>query len=297
MTRGEAHQYSIIPLASRRWFCIDWLATHVQFLSFVQLWSSIERLIEFKNVQIKEDAMKGMKTFAVFALVFLLSASLIQPVAAKSEKESGRVAGHFSPGGTVLTVTSESQFDELWGLVIDFCDGSHEENFERFPSKIEYRPHLGSTGYSFYAEKPMRRVVIKTLPIDASGTPPTDFILTTVQRKCGNPEPTPNLYCNNVQVAHVIHRSVSEPIEFHSNRHVVRAGLKFPGVNGLAPARDSSTYVLRPSLRFDPVDRVWTGTFISVYVPVGDYKKVELVVQDDFGEQAKCPVGDMTVLP
>ena len=126
MTRGEGHRHSIQPLATRWRFFIGWQANKVQFLSFVQFRSSIESLIEIKNVQIKEDAMKGMKASAVFALVFLLSASLIQPVAAKSEKESGRVAGHFSPGGTVLTVTSESQFDELWGMVIDFCDGNHE---------------------------------------------------------------------------------------------------------------------------------------------------------------------------
>jgi len=50
-------------------------------------------------------------------------------------------------------------------------------------------------------------------------------------------------------------------------------------------------------VEFNPTDRTWTGTFTSVGVPVGEYEKVVLVVQDDFGEQAKCPVGKISVLP
>ena len=200
----------------------------------------------------------------------------------------------------VLTITSQLKFEELWGLVIDYCDQSREEIFERFPSKIEYRPILGGTGYSFYAEKPMRRVLIKTLPIVENGGPVTDIRLTPVQRKCENPDPTPKLYCSGVQVAREIHRSwEGTEIQFTSTRHVVRAGLRFPGVDGLAPTRkpEFNQRIYFPSVEFNPTDRTWTGTFTSVGVPVGEYEKVVLVVQDDFGEQAKCPVGKISVLP
>jgi hypothetical protein len=158
---------------------------------------------------------------------------------------------------------------------------------------------LGAEGYSFYADKPMRRALIKTLPIPETGSA-VNFRLTTATRKCDDPEPLPQLYCNDVQVASVIHRSwEGEAIEFKSNRHVMRAGLSFPGVDGLAPTRQPifNLRIYQPSIRFDPVERTWTGTFISNGVPLGEYEKVVLVLQDDFGEQAKCPVGDVSVLP
>ena len=33
------------------------------------------------------------------------------------------------------------------------------------------------------------------------------------------------------------------------------------------------------------------------FVPLGEYQKVDLVVQDDFGEQAECRVGKISVQP
>jgi hypothetical protein len=126
-----------------------------------------------------------------------------------------------------------------------------------------------------------------------------NFRFTTVTRKCGEPEP-PKLYCSNVQVAMEIVRAwEGVPIEFKSSRHVVSVGLRFPGVDGLAPARQPifNPRIYMPSVRFNPVDRAWRGTFISMGVPPGEYEKVVLVVQDDFGEQAKCPVGKISVAP
>lgn len=69
--------------------------------------------------------------------------------------------------------------------------------------------------------------------------------------------------------------------------------------DGLAPAREPiyNPRIYRPSLRFNPSDRTWRGTIISVGVPAGEYEKVVLVVQDDFGGQAKCQVGKISVQP
>jgi hypothetical protein len=50
-------------------------------------------------------------------------------------------------------------------------------------------------------------------------------------------------------------------------------------------------------VRFDAAEHTWRGMFMSLRVPVGEYDMVELVVQDDFGEQAKCRVGKVTVVP
>ncbi|HEX6304827.1 MAG TPA: hypothetical protein VFZ76_11600 [Anaerolineales bacterium] len=241
-----------------------------------------------------------MRTKLVLTLMILTATSLLSPDAAKSANGDAGVVGRFSHGGMILRMTSELEFEELWGLVINYCDGSREEIWHRFPSKIEYRARLGATGYNFYADKPMKRVLIKTLPIEATGEQVINFRFTTVRRKCDKPEPPPKLYCSNVQVAPVINRSwEGEPIEFKSSRHVVRAGLRFPGVDGLAPAREPifNQRIYRPSVRFDAAEHTWRGTFMSLRIPVGEYTKVELVVQDDFGEQAKCPVGKLTVMP
>ena len=51
------------------------------------------------------------------------------------------------------------------------------------------------------------------------------------------------------------------------------------------------------SVQFNPVDRTWTGTFIPGLVPLGHYEKVELAVKDDFGQQAKCPAGNIAARP
>jgi hypothetical protein len=151
-----------------------------------------------------------MRFIVLFILVVLTATSLLTPGAALGANGDGGVVARFSHGGMILRMTSDLEFEELWGLVINYCDGSREEIWHRFPSKIEYRATLGAAGYNFYAEKPMKRVLIKTLPIEATGGQVINFRLTMVRHKCD---------------------------------------------------------------------------------------KVELVVQDDFGEQAKCRVGKVTVVP
>lgn len=238
--------------------------------------------------------------FATFmTLILLLITGLTNPTAAKSKQNKDEVIGDFSPGGMMLTITSQAEHETLWGLVIDYCDGSREEILS-YPFKYKMFVRLGPNGYTIYAEKAMRRVMIKSLPPIENGNFPDDFRLTMVQRKCRNPDPTPKLYCNDVKIPRTIHRSWEGiPIEFKSTRHVVRAGLSFPGVDGLALTRKPEWNPERyfPSIKYDPANRTWTGTFISLWVPVGEYEKVALVVQDDFSKQAKCPVGRISVLP
>jgi hypothetical protein len=241
--------------------------------------------------------MNHLRVATFITLILLIITGLTNPTAAKGNKNDGEVIGIFSPGGRVLTITNQAVHGQLYGLVIDYCDGSHEEPFKGY-LKIIFRGLLGPNGYEFYAEKEMRQVVFKLRPLIENGKRPDDFRLTMVQRKCGNPEPTPNLYCNNVNVARTIHRSWrGVPIEFKSTHHVVRAGLSFPGVDGLAltkkPEWNPKWYF--PSIKYDPTNRTWRGTFISLWLPVGEYERVALVVQDDFGKQAKCPVGRISV--
>lgn len=211
---------------------------------------------------------------------------------------SPEVKGNFSPGGRVLTIISQAEFEELWGLQIDYCDGT-SESIGRHVFRIKFRAPISGPGYSFYAEKPMKRVIIFSLPIEGLFAAP-NFRITKVRRDCGIPDPPPKLYCNNVQLSRVIQRAwEGEPISFKSTRYVVFTGLKFPGVDGLAPARVADFHPNRyfPSVKFGSSTHTWTGTFISLRIPVGEYKKVVLVVRDDFGQQAKCPVGNITVLP
>lgn len=217
----------------------------------------------------------------------------------KNEKRpSSEVKANFSQGGMVLKITSQADLELLWGLQIDYCDGS-SESIGRHVFRIKWRAPISGTGYTFYADKPMKRVIVVSLPIGPVSAAP-NFRLTTARRTCGNPDPLPKLYCNDVQVSRVIHRAwEGEPISFKSTRHVVFTGLKFPGVDGLAPARVADYHPNRyyPSVKYASGTHTWTGTFISLRLPIGKYKNVVLVVRDDFGQQAKCPVGNITVLP
>jgi hypothetical protein len=240
--------------------------------------------------------MKHMRPPTLFLLIALLLFPVTSAVA-KQENNGEPVKGHFSLGGMMLKITSQSKFEELWGLQVNYCDGSKEE-IGRYQHKINFRARLGSKGYKFYAEKPMQYARIKTLPLE--GDHAGDFRYTEVRRECGKSEKAPKLYCHDVEVAPVIHRSwEGEPITFKSARAVVFAGLQFPGVDSLAPARVPDFHPNRyfPSIAYNSSEHTWTGTFISMRIPVGTYQKVMLVVKDDFEQQAKCLVGKVTVVP
>jgi len=238
---------------------------------------------------------------------YILSISLLFSLVTQSsnlstseneKRPSSEVKANFSQGGMVLTITSQADLELLWGLQIDYCDGS-SESIGRHVFRIKWRAPISGAGYTFYAEKPMKRVIVVSLPIGRLSAAP-NFRLTPARRTCGNPDPLPKLYCHDVQLSRVIHRAwEGEPISFKSTRHVVFTGLKFPGVDGLAPARVADFHPNRyyPSVKYASSTHTWTGTFISLRLLVGKYKNVVLVVRDDFGQQAKCPVGNITVLP
>jgi hypothetical protein len=235
----------------------------------------------------------------IISLLFSFATQSSNLSASKIEKEPPpEVKGTFSPGGMALKITSQAELELLWALQVDYCDGS-SESIGRHVFRIKWRAPISGAGYTFYADKPMKRVIIVSLPIGSLSAAP-NFRLTTVRRNCDNADPLPKLYCHDVQVSRVIHRAwEGEPISFKSTRHVAFTGLKFPGVDGLAPARVADYHPNRyyPSVSYDPGTHTWTGTFISLRIPVGEYKNVVLVVRDDFGQQAKCPAGSITVIP
>ncbi len=211
---------------------------------------------------------------------------------------SAEVKGVFSRNGLVLTITSQAEYEELWVLQIEYCDGSRED-LGRHSRRGIFRQPLTGQGFTFYAEKPMRRVVIHSLPVEGLFSAP-NLRQTVARRGCGDSTALPNLSCRDVQVAQEIHRVwEGTPITFISTPRVYFASLKFPGVDGLAPARVADFRPKRyaPSIEYKYTEGVWTGTFMSIRLPLGEYEKVELVVQDIYGQQAKCPVGNVTVLP
>jgi len=232
---------------------------------------------------------------SVIILALLLSALPASRALAAFE---GVVTGKFTRNGLALTITSTAAYEQLWVLQINYCDGT-AESLGRNSRRNVFGPNI-SESYPFYAEKPMQRVVISSLPIGRLASAP-NFRSTQVRRSCGgSPNPAPNLACHDVQVASEFRRTFEgEPISFTSNSRVYFAGLKFPGVDGLASARVASykSKYFAPSIQFDFKNRVWSGTFLSRHIPTGKYQHVMLVIEDVFGNQAKCPVGEITVLP
>jgi len=238
------------------------------------------------------------KVFQILlAILIVLASQLSAPPAASAQTAWPEVTARFSRNGLVLTMKSQADFEQLWGLQIKYCDGTSEQ-LGRHSRRGVFGRNL-SRGYKFYAEKPMQQVLITSLPTEDRVMAP-NFRTTVVRRSCDLPDPRPKLACHDVQVARVIHRAwEGEPISFKSNSRVYFAGLQFPGVDGLAPVR-VATYkekVYQPSLKYNFKQRVWSGTFISSRVPLGRYEKVMLVVEDIYGSQAKCPVGKILVIP
>jgi hypothetical protein len=232
------------------------------------------------------------KAIHVLLALFIFLGLLLSAIpAGRAQAASAQVTGKFSRNGLVLTITSQADYEQLWGLQIKYCDGTSEQ-LGRHSRRGVFGPNI-SEGFTFYAEKPMQRVIRAT-----SAAP--NFRITQARRSCGSPEPLPTLACHDVQVAPVVHRSwEGESISFKSNARLYFAGLKFPGVDGLTPAREATFKAKQylPSLKFDFKNRMWSGTFISTRVPVGSYENVMLVIEDIYGQQAKCPVGAIKVLP
>ena len=242
---------------------------------------------------------KIVHLFLAVFIVLGLQLSALPAAGAQAAEEigSGVVTGKFTRNGLLLTITSTEAFEQLWGLQINYCDGT-SESLGKHSRRNIFGPNI-SEGFTFYAEMPMQRVVITSLPIGRLASA-ANFRSTQVRRSCSSSDPRPKPACHDVQVASEFRRTFAgEPISFTSNARVYFAGLKFPGVDGLASARVAS-YKARyfaPSIQFDFKNRVWSGTFLTRKIPVGTYEHVMLVIEDIYGKQAKCPVGDITVLP
>jgi hypothetical protein len=233
----------------------------------------------------------------LLALFIVMGLQVSTLTVGKAQAASSDVSGKFSRNGLLLTITSQAAYEQLWGLQIKYCDGTSEQ-IGRQSRRGVFGPNI-SKGFTFYAEKPMQNVLITSLPIGSTSAA-ANFRTTQARRSCGTPDPLPKLACHDVQVASTIHRAwEGEPISFKSNARVYSAGLKFPGVDGLAQARLATfkAKLYAPSLTFDFKNHIWSGTFISLRVPPGTYQKVMLIIEDVYGQQAKCSVGTITVLP
>jgi hypothetical protein len=247
-----------------------------------------------------KEATMARKFIHLVLSVFIVSMLVLSALPAGSAEAAseGVVTGQFIRNGLALTITSTATYEELWVLQINYCDGT-SESIGRNSRRNIFGQDL-SAGYTFYAEKPMQRVVISSLPIGRLSAAP-NFRSTQVRRSCGSsPVPAPRLACRAVKVASSFRRTFEgQPISFTSNARVYFAGLKFPGVDGLASAKVASykAKYFAPSIRFDYKNRVWSGTFLSRKIPTGTYQHVMLIVEDIYGNQAKCPVGEITVLP
>ncbi len=235
----------------------------------------------------------NLSIILILGMIFSLT-----PAGSVAAALDGEVSGQFIRNGLALKITTTLSYEQLWGLQINYCDGTSEQ-LGRHSRRNIFGPNLAE-GFTFYAEKPMQRVVITSLPIGRLAAA-ENFRATQVRRSCGSsPDPAPRLACHDVQVASQFRRTFEgQPISFTSNARVYFAGLRFPGVDGLASARVASykANYFAPSIQFDYKNRVWSGTFLSRKIPTGTYKHVMLIVEDIFGNQAKCPVGELTVLP
>ena len=198
------------------------------------------------------------------------------------------IYGKFSPGGMRLTITGKPYGLIIVQLGITYCDGS-SETFG----------HNVVTNYTHLADKPMERVnIVFVNPYGIDDNEP--LLSKVVKRNCELPDPLPSLYCNDVKVARAVQRSWKEPISFKSTRFVYLAGLKLSGVDGpiwIKKVEWNHGIGWNRTLSYKYSEKVWTGTFPSTEIPVGKYNNVWLIVIDDYGQQAKCRIGDLEILP
>ena len=230
------------------------------------------------------------KYISNFQSIILLFCFLLPPFGTlNTDSPKEIVTGKFSPGGMQLEITIRP-INLIHALDIWYCDGT-EGNFSPIP--------LILGDFTYFDEKPMQKVRIYTSTSEYTiNTYPRKS--TIVKRDCGNGEEVDQQkpYCNYVEVSRLIHRSQAEPISFKSNRFIYKAGLKLHGVDGIIWARTISyNYGLRSkqNLEYDYVNQTWSGTFPSMYIPIGKYSDVWLMIQDEFGQTAKCRIGDLEI--
>jgi hypothetical protein len=233
-----------------------------------------------------------IRLFSMILILALLAPSTA--LAAQGAAGAAPLKVKFSHGGLRLDISNNTSY---WGLILNltvaFCDGDSLTGRQIGA----YRHYLSET-FTYTAEKPMRSVVI-----DAVNPGPGEsgkIVVVSLKRNC-TPSSSPSpLFCNNVDLAPVIHRSTAEPVSFTGPAHLYNAGLRIPGVDGLALTRQihrTSGYSWQHTVKYEHKSHTWSGYIPTLYIPVGRYQNVELVVQDGYGKQAKCRIGDLTVIP
>ena len=230
-------------------------------------------------------------------LPFVLVLALLLPsyaLAARSAANTVPVKAKFSRGGLRLDISNTTPY---WGLILNmtvtFCDGTSVTG-----RQIGMFRHYLSESFTYTADKPMRSVVI-----NAVNPAPNEYgkiAVVSLRHSCNESTSASPLYCSNVDIAGVIHRSTTEPISFAGPARIYSAGLRFPEVDDLVMTRRihrTSGYSWQHTVNYNYRTRTWNGVIPTLYIPAGKYRNVELIVQDGYGKQAKCRVGDLTVKP
>jgi len=227
----------------------------------------------------------------VLVLVSLLPSSAL---AARAAADTVPVKAKFSRGGLRLDISNTTPY---WALILNmtitFCDGTSLTG-----RQIGMFRHYLSESFTYTADKPMRSVVI-----NAVNPAPDEYrkiAVVSLRRSCNESTSASPLYCSNVAIAREIHRSTTEPISFTGPARIYSAGLRIPGVDDLVMTRRlhrTSGYSWQHTVSYNYSTRTWSGVIPTIYIPAGNYRNVELVVQDGYGKQAKCRVGDLTVKP
>jgi hypothetical protein len=155
-----------------------------------------------------------------------------------------------------------------------------------------------------YSTKSMQSVTF-TVSDHSQANPYDPIHYVTLRHGCEIDEEIPVLSCKNIEIASVIHRSRSEPIRFVGSRFIYRAGLVIPGMDSpiwIGPfayryqTGQANTQLGRwQTLDYDFSSRIWTGTFPSMNIATGDYTDVWLLVIDEYDQQAKCKIGNLSI--
>ena len=195
-------------------------------------------------------------------------------------------------------------------IIVKFCDGSHITDY------LWDIPHSFSKIY----EKPIAKITV--VSYNVSDKYLKDHF-SSVSRGCLHKSPNPVFTCGDVQMPRELSYIKTTPISFKSDRTLVSAALVFPGVDGEFEFKLAGNNYggwellpnniikyegwrwlpdnLKSTLDFNPSELRWEGIFYPLprsgeyFLPRGVYHGVWLQVRNDYGQQAKCPVGDVVV--
>jgi hypothetical protein len=239
--------------------------------------------------------MHTQKKISIVSILLVLALLLPSTaLAAQGAAGTAPVKVRFSHGGLRLDISNNTPY---WSLVLNltvtYCDGTSDTG-----RQIGVFRYYLSEPFTYTADKPMRSVVIRA--VNPAPDERGKIVVVSLRRSCTASSSTSPLYCKDVDIARVIYRSTNEPISFTGPAFIYSAGLRLPGVDGLVLTRRihrTSGYSWPHTVSYRYRSRTWSGVIPTLYIPVGTYRNVELVVQDGYGKQAKCRVGDLTVRP